>query len=87
MIDHPLPWAVIQPDQDQHAYIVDVEDNQVVRMAAAQADAARHIVACVNACNGFSIDQLAAMPAGFLHAMCRVCSTLDGFTESEGGEA
>ena len=87
MNDHPLPWAVIQPDQDQHAYIVDVEGNQIMRMPAPQAEAARHIVACVNACKGFTTDQLVAMSEGFPHAMARVFSTIDGFTESEGGEA
>ena len=87
MNDHPLPWEVIQPDHDQHAYIVDVEGNQIMRMPAPQAEAARHIVACVNACKGFTTDQLAGMSEGFLHAMARVFSTMDGFTESEGGEA
>ena len=87
MNDHPLPWEMIQPDHDQNAYIVDADGNQVVRMTAAQAEATRHIVACVNACDGFTTDQLAAMPAGFMHAMARVFSTMDGFTESEGGEA
>lgn len=87
MNDHPLPWEVIQPDHDQHAYIVDVEGNQIMRMPAPQSEAARHIVACVNACKGFTTDQLAAMPAGYMHDMRRAFSMMAGFTESEGGEA
>lgn len=86
MIDHPLPWAVIQPDQDQHVYIVDVEDNQVVRLATAQADAARHIVACVNACKGCSTEKLEALPVGFIHSWMAATAAL-AITESEGGEA
>lgn len=85
MIDHPLPWKVIQPDHDQHAYIVDVEGNQIMRMPAPQAEAARHIVACVNACMGFETDKLAAMPPGFMLVMARAFAS-SSFTESEGGE-
>ena len=87
MTDHPLPWHVIQTNPELPAYIVDTEGNQVVRMAAAQAEAARHIVCCVNACIGFHSDVIAAMPHGFLHSVAHVFSTMDGFTESEGGEA
>lgn len=86
MNDHPLPWHVVQPDNDQHAYIVDVEGNQVVRMTTAQSEAARHIAAAVNACDGFATRTLEAMPAGFVFTLARVFSTMDGFTESEGGE-
>lgn len=86
MNDHPLPWAVIQTDHDKPAYIVDVEGNQVVRMTAPQGDAARHIVACVNACKGCSTDALAVLPIGFIHSWMAATSALT-FTESEGGEA
>lgn len=85
MNDHPLPWAVIQPETDQHVYIVDAEDNQVVRMAAGQAGTARHIAECVNACAAIktAITEAEAVQAVTIPAFLRKGS----FTESEGGEA
>lgn len=85
MNEHPFPWKPFLPDADTHAYILDANGDQVIRTTADKLGVAAHIVACVNACRGFSTESLSKAPSGYLHHLAQLVKSSE-YTESEGGE-
>lgn len=77
------PWTVVLPKGDAFVYIIDKNDEQVLRLPVANKAKVERIVACVNVCDGIKSSALNAF-ADFDPAPPVIATTC--VTESEGGE-
>lgn len=75
------PWSVVIPEGDSFVYIMDRNDEQVLRLPKASRETVERIVVCVNVCDGIRDSALKAF-AEFVPAPVVAAEV----TESEGGE-
>lgn len=92
--DYYLPWEFLHPEDDAYCYVFDGKNEQVIRLPSRNSSIARHIVACVNACQGLRTDFLEELTSNGstinLEVMRRILQKdelrMTNITESEGGE-
>lgn len=75
------PWTIVVPEGDSFVYIMDRNDEQVLRLPKASRETVERIVACVNVCEGIKDSALNAF-AEFVPAPVAPIAV----TGSEGGE-